>query len=250
MADDSPTGGPPSTNASSAASQTSKLKRSRPESSSAAADATVGTGIAGDGKNTRRSIVWHHFTQIVVEGISRAEYNHCHKTYKCNTRRNGTSVLLHHMSVCKAHPNVTEKKQSKLNLQSIAEGDEMVGSLTSWKFDQEAIKSKLARMVIIDELPFLFVEGDGFKNFMSASYIHMRCIAHIINLVMVGGINEIKYSLKKIRHAVRFVKQSSARLAKFRECCNDEGIVSKILLCLDVSTRWNSTYLMLNVAQV
>ncbi|CAA0818795.1 Unknown protein [Striga hermonthica] len=77
----------------------------------------------------------------------------------------------------------------------------------------------------------------------------MRCIAHIINLVVVDGINEIKYSIKKIRHAVRFVKQSPARLAKFRECCDDEGILSKSLLCLDVSTRWNSTYLMLNVAQ-
>ncbi|GER44259.1 HAT family dimerisation domain containing protein [Striga asiatica] len=383
MAEDSPAEGPPSTNDESATSQsrTSKLKRSRPGSSNDAAAATAGTGIAGG--NSRRSIVWQHFEELVVDGISRAKCKHCEKLYRCDTRRNGTSSLLHHMSVCKSNPNVTEKKQSKLVLQSIAEGDEMAGGLISWKFDQEAIRSKLARMVIVDELPFRFVDGDGFKNFMSIAqprfkipsrwtvsrncyqlylneklklrnyfkrsgktismttdtwtsvqkinyvcitahyideewnmnkkiinfcpiesqkgedfgrqidgclcdwgiskvfsitvdnasssdtcltylksrltsrgcaivkgmFLHMRSISHIINLVVVDGINEIKYSIKKIRHAVRFVKQSPARLAKFRECCDDEGIVSKSLLCLDVSTRWNSTYLMLNVAQ-
>ncbi|CAA0823467.1 Unknown protein [Striga hermonthica] len=172
MAEDSPTGGPPSgpspsTNDESAASQTqtSKLKRSRPGSSSEAAAATVGPGIAGDSGTSRRSIVWQYFEQLVVDGISRAKCKHCEKLYKCDTRRNGTSSLLHHMSVCKANPDVTEKKQSKLVLHSIAEDGEMAGGLISWKFDKEAIRSQLARMVIVDELPFRFVDGDGFKNF-------------------------------------------------------------------------------------
>ncbi|XP_054801607.1 zinc finger BED domain-containing protein RICESLEEPER 2-like [Prosopis cineraria] len=38
-------------------------------------------------------------------------------------------------------------------------------------------------------------------------------------------------------------------MKKFKESCEDEKIQSKSLLTLDVSTRWNSTYLMLESAQ-
>ncbi|CAA0838530.1 Zinc finger BED domain-containing protein DAYSLEEPER [Striga hermonthica] len=194
MADDSPTGGLPSTDDGSAASQTSKLKRIRPRSSSAAADATAGTGIAGAGNNTRRSIAWDHFKIIVVEDVTRAECKHCQKTYKCDTRRNGTSSLLHHISVCKAHPDVAEKKQLKLNLQVVAEGDDMVGSLTSWKFDQEAIRLELARMVVVDELPFRFVEGDGFKNFMSVTQPREWIASNDLDIKAMGEKMKSKYN--------------------------------------------------------
>ena len=43
---------------------------------------------------------------------------------------------------------------------------DQLGILGTWNFDQESIRKALERMLIIDELPFKFVEGDGFKNFM------------------------------------------------------------------------------------
>lgn len=45
------------------------------------------------------------------------------------------------------------------------------------------------------------------------------------------------------------MNQSLARLARFSECIKLVNINSKSRLCLDMSTRWNSTYLMLDVAQ-
>nr|GMD89744.1 zinc finger BED domain-containing protein RICESLEEPER 2-like [Ipomoea batatas] len=56
-------------------------------------------------------------------------------------------------------------------------------------------------------------------------------------------------SIAKVRGAVRYVRQSPSRLLKFKECVEMEKIQSKALLRLDVSTRWNSTYLMLDSAQ-
>lgn len=48
---------------------------------------------------------------------------------------------------------------------------------------------------------------------------------------------------------MRYVRQSPGRLHKFEECVALEKNQSKSLLCLDVSTRWNSTYLMLDAAK-
>lgn len=76
----------------------------------------------------------------------------------------------------------------------------------------------------------------------------MRCIAHIINLVVVDGMKDGLTPIKKVRDAVRYIRQSPARLQRFKACCEMEGIQSKSSLCLDVSTRWNSTYLMLSSA--
>ncbi|XP_062099854.1 zinc finger BED domain-containing protein RICESLEEPER 2-like [Humulus lupulus] len=55
-------------------------------------------------------------------------------------------------------------------------------------------------------------------------------------------------SIASIRHAVRYVKSSPARLKRFKEVVIEERIECKRLLCLDVQMRWNSTYLMLNIA--
>ena len=49
----------------------------------------------------------------------------------------------------------------------------------------------------------------------------------------------------KIRNAVRYVRSSPARLDAFKKCVEYVKISNKSLLCLDVETRWNSTYLML-----
>ncbi|XP_019179247.1 PREDICTED: zinc finger BED domain-containing protein RICESLEEPER 2-like [Ipomoea nil] len=77
----------------------------------------------------------------------------------------------------------------------------------------------------------------------------MRCVAHIVNLAVNDALKESNQSICRVRGAVRYVRQSPSRLEKFKECIKLEKIQSKALLCLDVCTRWNSTYLMLDSAQ-
>ena len=77
----------------------------------------------------------------------------------------------------------------------------------------------------------------------------MRCCAHILNLIVGDGMREIDASIAKVREAVRYVKSSRNRNQTFVGFVERLGIESKSLLCLDVPTRWNSTYLMLETAQ-
>ncbi|XP_062099949.1 zinc finger BED domain-containing protein RICESLEEPER 2-like [Humulus lupulus] len=83
---------------------------------------------------------------------------------------------------------------------------------------------------------------------LGGEMFHMRCCAHILNLVVSDGLKEMSYAISSIRNAVRYVRSSPARLKRFKEACKDVNVESKALLCLDVVTRWNSTYMMLEAA--
>ncbi|CAN1355230.1 Putative AC transposase [Linum perenne] len=87
------------------------------------------------------------------------------------------------------------------------------------------------------------------SDFLDSKYLHIRCLAHVVNLVVNDGLRESSISIERVREAVKWVKSSPARLAKFKSCIVFEGIESKKLVCLNVSTRWNSTYLMLEAAE-
>ncbi|XP_062112712.1 zinc finger BED domain-containing protein RICESLEEPER 2-like [Humulus lupulus] len=89
-------------------------------------------------------------------------------------------------------------------------------------------------------------KGNGL--ILDGKFLHMRCYAHIVNLIVSEGLKEKHDSIVSIRHAVRYVRSSPARLKEFKKVVIEEGIECKGFLCLDVQMRWNSTYLMLNCA--
>jgi hypothetical protein len=76
-------------------------------------------------------------------------------------------------------------------------------------------------------------------------HIHMRCVAHILDLIVQDGLKEVDQSIKRVRAAIRYVRGSSSRLAKFKKIAQWEKVNSKAFLNLDARTRWNSTYDML-----
>uniref|UniRef100_A0ACD5T6T2 Uncharacterized protein n=1 Tax=Avena sativa TaxID=4498 RepID=A0ACD5T6T2_AVESA len=77
-------------------------------------------------------------------------------------------------------------------------------------------------------------------------FFRVRCCCHIVNLVVKKGWEGSNPSVARIRTALLFAKSSPGRLRLFRKCVMKEKIVEKSLFSLDVDTRWNSTYLMLN----
>ncbi|CAN1146639.1 hypothetical protein LINPERHAP2_LOCUS15383 [Linum perenne] len=55
----------------------------------------------------------------------------------------------------------------------------------------------------------------------------MRCVAHIINLIVTDGLNEIGVSVRRVREAVKWVTSSPARETSFNVAVNAMGIVCK-----------------------
>jgi hypothetical protein len=87
-------------------------------------------------------------------------------------------------------------------------------------------------------------------NIAKGKYLHMRCAAHIVNLIVRDGLQEVDQSIKHVRAAVRYIKNGTSRLVKFKEIAEEKKVDSKGFLKLDVPTRWNYTYLMLKAAIV
>ncbi|KAK3229746.1 hypothetical protein Dsin_001627 [Dipteronia sinensis] len=83
---------------------------------------------------------------------------------------------------------------------------------------------------------------------LGGKYLHVRCCAHILNLIVSDGLKDLHDSIVAIRNAVKFVKFSPSRLDRFKSAVAHEKIGTKGLVVLDVPTRWNSTYLMLESA--
>ena len=107
----------------------------------------------------KRSEVWDHFTPFLDNNKKqRAKGVHCGKTFYGESK-NGTSSLKEHLSKYNK-VSTTGPRQTQLVLQS-----GQSSSLNNWNFEQEEVRKALAYMIIVVELPFKFVEGEGFKYF-------------------------------------------------------------------------------------
>ncbi|KAL0288422.1 UNVERIFIED_CONTAM: hypothetical protein Sangu_2660100 [Sesamum angustifolium] len=107
----------------------------------------------------------------MIEGCDppRAACNYCGEDYAADRHNNGTTSLWRHLeNKCTKYPNKKDKSQKSIIDFSKpgAENDSAFGKIK--KLDTEGIRKFLAKMVIIDELPFKMVEGEGFRAYSQA----------------------------------------------------------------------------------
>ncbi|PKA45617.1 Putative AC transposase [Apostasia shenzhenica] len=68
-------------------------------------------------------------------------------------------------------------------------------------------------------------------------FFHVRCAAHILNLMVQDGLKVITSVISKIRDSVLYLKRSPSRLFKFGEIARQLGIYTFRGLRIDVPTR-------------
>uniref|UniRef100_A0A2N9G9L2 HAT C-terminal dimerisation domain-containing protein n=1 Tax=Fagus sylvatica TaxID=28930 RepID=A0A2N9G9L2_FAGSY len=82
---------------------------------------------------------------------------------------------------------------------------------------------------------------------MRGSMLHMRCAAHVLNLIVQDGLSVIRPCIEKVRDSVGFWTASTKRRQRFEETRQQLHIECTKELALNCKTRWNSTYLVLSV---
>ncbi|KAK8716299.1 hypothetical protein V6N13_043614 [Hibiscus sabdariffa] len=127
------------------------------------------------GERKKTSYVWDHFKEISDssnEAKSEKDVVECNYCGKCIAYKPsyGTSGMKNHIARCKRFPANLNRKQKLVNFESktiTSPGgtSKIVQVPTCWQFDQDSCRKALARMLIVDELPFVFVEHEGFRYF-------------------------------------------------------------------------------------
>ena len=90
--------------------------------------------------------------------------------------------------------------------------------------------------------------GGQLELLCAREFFHLRCCAHIMNLIVQDGLKEIDDVVIKVRECVKYCKGSQATKQCFLSCIEHVGLQSSKGLKQDVITQWNSTYLMLESA--
>ncbi|XP_012839258.1 PREDICTED: zinc finger BED domain-containing protein RICESLEEPER 2-like [Erythranthe guttata] len=137
---------------------------------------TTTTCLNHDTKRKRsvklRSEVWNHFSKVESKDGAKAKCkcNYCKKAFSCPSK-GGTAHLLCHITELKCpiyRKMQTNKNVGKSQALIHVEDKNQIqdARMVSWQFDQVKSRSDLAELIIIQELPFSFVDDPTFRKFV------------------------------------------------------------------------------------
>ena len=122
-------------------------------------------------------------------------------------------------------------------------------ALVEWNLDEKISTLTLDNCSTNDKvIPELVKKIGKSKLMLDGKLLHMRCAAHILNLIVRDGLEVIKDSIAKIRESVAYWTATPKRIEKFEEIAKHVKVKLEHKLGLDCKTRWNSTFKMLSIA--
>ena len=79
------------------------------------------------------------------------------------------------------------------------------------------------------------------------SFFHIRCCAHIVNLIVQTGLNSLASILNCVLNMVKCIDRSPVRRKKFFDVAEKNfKLQTNKKFRLDMPVRWNSTYLLID----
>ncbi|CAN0926836.1 Putative AC transposase [Linum grandiflorum] len=123
--------------------------------------------------------------------------------------------------------------------------------LIEWDIDRKLSTVTVDNCSTNDAMIRVLLEKLEAENLiLHGTILHMRCAAHILNLIVQDGLSVIEGCIENIRESVLHWTSSPKRRQKFGDMVRQLHINSSLELVLDCRTRWNSTYLMLSIALI
>uniref|UniRef100_A0A2N9IWT7 BED-type domain-containing protein n=1 Tax=Fagus sylvatica TaxID=28930 RepID=A0A2N9IWT7_FAGSY len=125
--------------------------------------------------------------------------------------------------------------------------DRLLAVLQEWGIDRKIFSITLDNASYNETLVNSLKENLSFGPYLpcSGEFFHVRCGAHVLNLIVQDGLKVIDEVVHNIRESVKYVKGSDSRRLKFAGCLAMLPFLTSKKVRQDVPTRWNSTYLMI-----
>ncbi|KAM0858088.1 hypothetical protein ACQ4PT_048038 [Festuca glaucescens] len=122
-------------------------------------------------------------------------------------------------------------------------------SLVDWNIDEKLMTVTVDNCTTNDKAIELIVDNIGKKKLLcEGNMVHMRCCAHILNLIVKDGLDVMKSAIDNICESVAYWTATPKRWEKFEEMAKFKKVKITRRLKLDCKTRWNSTFIMLDIA--
>ncbi|KAL5552940.1 hypothetical protein UlMin_040341 [Ulmus minor] len=129
--------------------------------------------------------------------------------------------------------------------------DALMGCLMDWNVDR-----KLSTLIVDNctnndaAIPIMKDKLFSSGLMLSGDFFHMRCAAHILNLIVKDEMSILDKGFVNIHESVSYWTTITKRNEKFMETTRQLHIQSTRILSLDMPVRWNSTYVMLSSALI
>ncbi|XP_042757493.1 zinc finger BED domain-containing protein RICESLEEPER 2-like [Lactuca sativa] len=215
-------------------------------------------------KRKKTSEVWEHFRDIKLEdGTEMCECIHCKEKIK-KLKEGTTTPLLRHVakdcpilkgkrevqdSYFKLHKNILSFVDVPPPYSGVCIYDSLFKCLKEWNIETKVATLTVDNARTNDVVAKKLRENLNLqeKLVLSGTLFHVRCCAHILNLLVQDGLAEIEPIIHNVRESVKHVNASPGQLHIFSELAKQLSMSKKHLI-QDVSTRWNATYAMLSNA--
>nr|XP_023927487.1 zinc finger BED domain-containing protein RICESLEEPER 1-like [Quercus suber] len=122
--------------------------------------------------------------------------------------------------------------------------DAIFKSLLDWGLENKVCTITLDNANNNDAAVRILKDAIKRKLMLGGKIFHVRCCAHIINLLVQDGLSEIKMVIENVHESVKYLIASEACLIKFGEIAKQLQLPSKKLI-LDCPTRWNAYAMLL-----
>ncbi|KAG2565676.1 hypothetical protein PVAP13_7NG131634 [Panicum virgatum] len=83
---------------------------------------------------------------------------------------------------------------------------------------------------------------------LEGAYLHVRCCAQTLNIMVQDGMKIIHEGIKKIRELLNHIDSSPSRIQAFNQIAMVNGLPTKRGIALDIPNSWNSTFKMVREA--
>ncbi|KAF7820887.1 zinc finger BED domain-containing protein RICESLEEPER 2-like [Senna tora] len=151
----------------------------------------------------------------------------------------------------KLHKKIIWFKDLMPPFDGISIADEVALCLREWGIDNKIFS------ITLDNASYNDVMVNNLKQRLSinrsllcdGALFQVRCCSHILNLIVQAGLKVADETIWKVRNGIKSLKKSVSRVKIFYDIAEKSYQLNKSKkLRLDVSVRWNSTFLMLDHA--
>lgn len=131
---------------------------------------------------------------------------------------------------------------------SLAIAEALSRSLADWGIKRKLFTLTLDNASNNTAAVACFKENQDHGLLRGGRDFHVRCCAHILNILVQDGLLIIRNGIAKIRDLYRHINFSPSRIQAFNGIATTFDLPEKAGLAVDTSNRWDSTFTMLEEA--